>query len=165
MVATLTGTLMAMADYPYLASADLMGHVMTGYLLSKEFYPGAGRVETAVRSVVGGFLPDIDFAGDFLLANDVLPQIEHRSFTHSLRYGVVLPAVWALFAKAKMKTFAWLGAGVAGHLILDSCGTLEERAMYIGTMSVALLLQKYTKMVDQSNRIDISKISSANNNI
>lgn len=55
MAADLVGTLMAIPDTPYLASADLMGHAMTGYLLAKEFYPDSGRIETVTRTLVGGF--------------------------------------------------------------------------------------------------------------
>lgn len=139
-------TIANMISAPYSAVADLAGHALTGYFLTKEFYPYVGRVETGLKILVGGFLPDADF---------IIPEVNHRKVTHN-GGAFVLPLVSSLFFKSKAKALAFLGLGTFFHLCTDSLGTLEERLTYVGAASVALALQKYANLRDQNENSNFS---------
>jgi len=120
--------------------ADIADHAASGYFVAKAFFPEGGKVKTAVRSAFAGFLPDIDY---------IIPGMSHRDITHGW-FAPALPVGYSLFEKARSKAFAMAGIGTAAHLFVDSFTSLEERVTYLGVMVVALGLQKWNELRNNS---------------
>jgi len=66
--------------------------------------------------LVGGLLPDVDYAFDFILGTDI-----HRTFTHSLIFVILIFFVaYVLLKQYKLeKSAIFLSIGTLIHIILD----------------------------------------------